>query len=282
MTRPLRIEYPGALYHVMARGIAGEALFQDDQDRGLFLSKISEACERYNFVVHAYCLMGNHFHLVAETPDGNLSRVVRQIKGVYGQYYNRKRRRVGPVFQGRFRAQVVEKERYLLEVCRYVVLNPVRARLVERPGDWAWSSYAATAGLRKAPEFLKTDWLLCMLERKGRRKAQAAYRAFIRRGMEAKGEEGLNLKKALLGGREFLDGLVGALKDKEQLEDIRKSERFAARPDLGDIFKAGESKLKRNNKIREAVIRHGYTLKEVAQHLGLHASTLSKVLGKMP
>ena len=266
----------------MARGIAGKTLYADDQDRGLFLSKLSEVCERYNFIVHAYCLMGNHFHLVAETPDGNLSAVIRQIKGVYGQYFNRKRRRVGPVFQGRFRAQVVEKERYLLEVCRYVVLNPVRARLVERPGDWVWSSYAATAGLRKGPAFLKTDGLLGMLGRKGRKKAQEAYRAFIRRGMENRGAEGFDHKKAIVGGREFLDGLLGALKDKEQLEEIRKTDRYAARPELQEIFREGESRKGRNEKIRMAVFRHGYTLKEVAQYLGLHASTHSKVLGKMP
>ena len=135
MSRPLRIEFPGAIYHVTSRGDRREPIFDDDQDREAFLDVVGTALERFDACALAYCLMGNHYHLVLHTRSANLSRLMRQINGVYTQTYNRRHRKVGHLFQGRFKAILVDENAYLLEVCRYVDLNPVRARMVPHPAD---------------------------------------------------------------------------------------------------------------------------------------------------
>jgi putative transposase len=130
--------------------------------------------ERYNWICHAYCLMGNHYHLLIETPDANLSQGMRQLNGIYTQKFNRRHGRVGHVFQGRFKSVLVEKDSYLLELCRYIVLNPVRARIVTHPEDYPWSSFTFTAGSGKSPEFLSTDWVLAQFGR-NRKEARKRY-----------------------------------------------------------------------------------------------------------
>src|SRR4030042_6670680 len=139
MARPLRIEFPGAVYHVTSRGNERKAIFRDDQDRKMFLDALVEVARRYNWLCHAYCLMGNH--LLIDTPDGNLSIGMRQLNGICTQRFNKRHGRVGHLFQGRFKAVLVQKDSHLLEACRYVVLNPVRAKGGERPEEWVWSSY---------------------------------------------------------------------------------------------------------------------------------------------
>ncbi len=156
MARPLRIEYPGAVYHITSRGNEKKPVYKDDQDRENFLSPLDRVNKRYNWLCHAYCLMDNHFHLLIETPEGNLSIGMRQLNGVYTQTFNKRHRRTGHLFQGRYKAILIQKDSHLLEACRYVVLNPVRARLVEEPGQWRWSSYGATAGREKLPACLTT------------------------------------------------------------------------------------------------------------------------------
>jgi len=147
MARPVRLEFPGAIYHLTARGNAQNDTFLDDEDRHLFLVCFGEIVARLGWLCHAYCLMDNHYHLLIETPDGNLSEGMRQLNGVYTQRFNRRHRRVGHLFQGRFKAIVVERDSYLLELCRYVVLNPLRARRVKHIEHYPWSSYPATMGL---------------------------------------------------------------------------------------------------------------------------------------
>ena len=143
MARPLRLEFEGAIYHVTARGDHREPIFQDDSDRNMLLAIVEQAMERFDAVVFAYCLMENHYHFVLRTHQPNLSRLMRHINGIYTQAYNRRHAQVGHLFQGRFKAVLVDKDAYFLEVCRYVDLNPVRASRVTQPGDWAWSSYRA-------------------------------------------------------------------------------------------------------------------------------------------
>ena len=143
MARPIRIEFEGALYHVTSRGDRCEAIYEDDADRERFLEVLGQVVEDFNWVVHAYCLMSNHYHLVIETPDANLAKGMRQLNGVYTQYSNRRHQRSGHLFQGRYKAILVDADSYLLELARYVVLNPVRARMVRKPGAWPWSSYLA-------------------------------------------------------------------------------------------------------------------------------------------
>lgn len=160
MARPLRLEFAGALYHITARGDRQEAIYENDDDRIAFLSVRGEVCQLCNWVCHAYCLMGNHYHLLIETPEGNLSRGMRQLNGVYTQQHNRRHSRVGHVLQGRYKAVLVEKESYLLELVRYIVLNPVRAQMMRTADEWPWSSYRSKIGLQTAVAGVHTDWVL--------------------------------------------------------------------------------------------------------------------------
>ena len=135
-------------------------IYQNDADRREFFSVLERVLQRFHWLMHAYCLMDNHYHLLIETPEANLSTGMRQVNGIYTQRYNRHHKRVGHLLQGRFKAILVDRDNYLLELCRYVVLNPVRAKMVKRLQDYRWSSYRATAGLERAPWWLTCDWIL--------------------------------------------------------------------------------------------------------------------------
>ena len=145
MSRPLRIEFLGAIYHVTSRGDRREPIFEDDTDRAALLGVVVEGMGRYDAQVLAFCLMGNHYHFVLHTRRANLSRLMRHLNGVYMQAYNCRHRKVGHLFQGRFKAILVDRDAYLLEVCRYVELNPVRTRMVVGPGDGAVGRQPAPA-----------------------------------------------------------------------------------------------------------------------------------------
>ena len=152
MARPLRLQFAGAVYHLTSRGNARQKIFFDDGDRELFFQTLAHVVSRYSWVCHAYCLMANHYHLLVETPKANLSIGMRQLNGIFTQSFNRRHRRVGHLFQGRFKAILVKKDSYLLELCRYIVLNLVRVKGRTSPAAWKWSTYRPTAGLVAVPE----------------------------------------------------------------------------------------------------------------------------------
>jgi REP element-mobilizing transposase RayT len=279
MARPLRIEFAGALYHLTTRGNAKRAIFRDNQDRLLLLDVLKKVADRYNWLCHAYCLMDNHYHLVIETPEGNLSKGMRQLNGIYTQAYNRRHRRVGHLFQGRYKAILVDKESHFLEVCRYVVLNPVRAQVVKEAESWKWSSYGGTSGRAKAHGVLASDWVLEQFGRE-KRAAQKRYREFVREGVEAERIHENVVAQSLLGREDFVQKLVGHVRGHEKVKEIPRGQRYLARPSLAELFKAAvKGKETRDRKISEAVEKHGYSQKEVADHLGMHYSTISKLVG---
>ena len=271
MSRPIRIEYKGALYHVTCRGNARQKIFLKDKDYRDFLDVFHEVIERTRWVTHAYCLMGNHYHLLIETPQANLSQGMRQLNGVYTQRFNRRNNRVGHIFQGRYKAYLVEKGPYYLELCRYIVLNPVRAGMVKKPEEWLWSSYCETAGLRSAAGFMHAGFLLEQFS-SDRHRAQDLYTQFVREGMGIESP----LKEArggiLLGSEKFIRKWRDALEERGRGEFSRQ-ERYAARPSLEEIF----AKNARNIGIAEAVSRWGYRLKEVGDYLTLHYSRVSRI-----
>jgi putative transposase len=278
MARPLRLEYLGAVYHLTARGNARQAIYVDDEDRRLFLQLLGAAVERYQWRCHAYCLMPNHYHLLVETPQGYLSAGMRQLNGVYTQRFNRRHNRVGHVFQGRFKAIVVERDTYLLELCRYIVLNPVRAGLVKRPGNFVWSSYRATAGVVKAPAWLEQKWLLSQFSRQ-RRRAEAAYRAFVQDNLRGASPWKEVRGQVLLGSETFSEKLAPLFTRQADVQEIPQLQRFAARPSLDQILSGKwTTKAQRNQAIRRAHLRYGYTLAAIGRHLGLHYSTISKTV----
>ncbi|MFV2032115.1 MAG: transposase [Gammaproteobacteria bacterium] len=274
MARPLRLEFPGALYHITSRGDRREPIYEDDQDRLQWLDILSKACERYNWRVHAYCLMDNHYHVLLETADGNLSKGMRHLNGVYTQYFNRQHNRVGHVFQGRFKAILVEKEAYLLELSRYIVLNPIRARMINDMEKWEWSSYRATIGKAQIPAWLETDWLLGHFGRR-RKRARERYIDFVRQGI------GLpsiweNLRKQIfLGGEAFVDQHLEKIAEKADLDEIPALQRSAMSKPISNY----QDKYKDENiAIKEAYLSGGHTMKEIGRHFGKHYTTISRII----
>jgi putative transposase len=277
MSRPLRIEYPDAVYHVTSRGNARNDIFDADQDRKEYLSILDSVVRRYNWLCHAYCLMNNHYHLLIETPDGNLSQGMRQLNGIYTQKYNWLHNKTGHVFQGRYKAILVEKESYLLELCRYVVLNPVRAKMVAKPKEWKWSSYRYTAGIIKAPGYLTTDWIISLFG-KNKTEAQKLYRRFIKEGIDSSSPwEGLQ-GQILLGEEAFVDKYREMLHDKIEIKEIPRTQRYLNRPQLSALFSGEYKKPERDKRIHAAHVKHGYKMKEIADYLGVHYTTVSKIL----
>jgi len=280
MARPLRIEYDGALYHLTSRGNERKPIFKDNLDRELFLSTLAQVTQRFHWLCHAYCLMGNHYHLVIETPDGNLSKGMRQLNGIYTQAFNRRHRRVGHLFQGRFKGILVQKDSHFLEVCRYVVLNPVRAKIVKHPGQWAWSSYRATAGQSSIPRCLTVDEILGHF---GQRQspAQKKYRNYVIDGLDATIWENLEAQ-SLLGLEGFAQALRGHVRGQQTLREIPKEQRLMGRPSLKRLFEKMENAItKRNHLIADAVHKYGYSQMEVARQVGLHYSTVSRLIKRV-
>lgn len=260
----------------MSRGNARQVIFLDDIDRYRFLTTLGNVIERLNVLCHAYCLMDNHYHLLLETPDANLSLAVRQLNGVYAQSFNRRHGRVGHLFQGRFQSKLVEKEEYLLSVSRYIVLNPVRANLVPRPSDWVWSSFPAQTGLIEPPSFLTIDWLLVHFDTTDRPSAQEAFKKFVLAGLE--NTDPIFSDKPVLGSDTFVARFRDTLSAAAPLKEISRVQRFAARETLQEIFDGCENRKDRNARIRKAHIAHGYTMIKIANHLNLHPMTVSRAV----
>jgi len=270
MARPLRLAFPHAVYHVTSRGNARQKIYLGTSDRERFLSILAHAVSRYGWLCHAYCLMDNHYHLVLETPKANLSPGMRHLNGLYTQAFNRRHGRIGHLFQGRYQAIVVEKDRYLLELCRYVVLNPVRAKTVKRPGAWPWSSYQATAGQVTAPAFLTVDWLLGQFGRRVR-PAQAGYRQFVAEGRDAPSPWAQLTGQIYLGSEAF----VTKHQPDEVIREIPRRQTQARRPSLEALVGRGREW---RRGLLEAYQRYGYRLREIADHVGVHYATVSRQL----
>jgi len=210
MARQLRLDFPGGLHHVTARGNARQPIVLDDTDRQQFLSLLSQEVLQQHWRCYAYCLMENHYHLLLETPEATLSLGMRRLNGRYTQYFNRRHRRVGHVLQGRFKSIVVERESYLLELCRYLVLNPVRAGLVATPQAWPWSSYRATAGETPVAPWLAIDHVLSLFDANPAR-ARSAYRQFVADGIGGSSPWGQVTGQIFLGSVAFREQLVALL-----------------------------------------------------------------------
>lgn len=274
MSRPLRIEFAGALYHVTSRGDGQEDIYLDDGDRELFLEVFSEVSERFNWTLHAYCLMSNHYHLLLETPDGNLSKGMRQLNGVYTQRFNRKHKRVGHVFQGRYKAIIVQKQTYLLELARYIVLNPVRARMVRSAKEWPWSSYGATGGIADAQIWLTVDWILSAFSGK-RSEAIERYKAFVAEGKDQPGIWEQLKNQIYLGTDAFVEKMQAKKPAKEDLSEIPLGQRRAMAKSLE--HHAARSKT-RDEAIVNAYNSGSYGMKEIGDHFGLHYSRVSRII----
>ncbi|WP_126455863.1 REP-associated tyrosine transposase [Sulfuriflexus mobilis] len=274
MARPLRIEYAGALYHVTARGDGQEDIYLNAADREQFYTVLGEVCDRYNWVIHAYCLMDNHYHLLIETPDKNLSKGMRHLNGVYTQRFNHTHGRVGHVFQGRYKAILVEKDAYLLELARYIVLNPVRARMVRAAKEWPWSSYRATVGQRVPQKWLHTDWILSAFA-KQKKTAMTRYKTFVSEGKHQPSPWEQLKNQIFLGDEAFVENMLCKMSPEIKLSEIPAAQKRTPPKPLSFYEKKFPD---RNTAITHAYRSGGYSMEEVGEYFGLHYSRVSRII----
>jgi REP-associated tyrosine transposase len=245
MARPLRLEHSGALWHVTCRGNERRLIFRDDRDRTVFLSLLSEVIGLFAWRLHAYVLMGNHYHLLLETPEPNLSRGMHRLNSIYSQQFNKRHERVGHLLQGRFHAILVEKERHLLELVRYLVLNPVRAGLADSASEWPWSNFAATAGLRPAPQWLETEWTVGQFGQGA--EARQAYVEFVAAGAAMPDRPWRQVTGQLfLGGEDFRRRVLRLAAVCPTDPEIPRPQRRVTRPTLEEVVRAAASVLGAN------------------------------------
>ena len=284
MARPLRIEYPGAFYHITSRGNERKDIFRSARDREKFLSYLESSTQRYGAVIHVYCLMTNHYHLLLETPLGNLSQIMRHINGAYTTYFNTRRQRSGHLFQGRYKAIVVDADEYAEELSRYIHLNPVRAGIVERPEEYQWSSYQYYIGHRKKPEWLKTDFILDYFGKKVFT-AQKRYREFVNAFVNK--EYGSPLKETvastILGGIDFVEEIKDKyLNGKKVDRNLPALSELSTGPTIEEISNGVKAILEEDVALsRKATLYlcHRYsrkTLKEIGSYFGIGESAVSQ------
>ena len=276
MARPLRLEISGGLYHVTSRGDRREDIYHDDTDRDIWLTTLAQCCERFNWAIHAWCQMSNHYHLIIETPDGNLSAGMRQLNGVYTQIVNRRHQRVGHVFQGRYKAILVDRDSYLLELSRYVVLNPVRATMVKHTRHWKWSSYHATIDKDLRPEWLHVDWLLSQLAHQRNRQVER-YIEFVQQGVRGPSVWENLRGQVFLGSDEFVDAMQQRLAEdrKHSHREIPRIQRRALAQSLTYYQEQFDDP---KQGMIAAYATGDYTLQAIADAFGVHYSTVSRTI----
>jgi putative transposase len=236
MARPLRLEFPGALYHVMSRGNEKANIFRDDRDRRTFLGILAGVVQKERWLLHSFCLLGNHYHLLLETPLGKLSRGMHSLNALYSQRFNRRHERSGHLFEGRFKALLVEKESHLLELHRYIVLNPVRAGLVARPEEWVWSSYRATCGHVNPPPWLEVQWTLAQFA-PAREAAVDSYVRFVLSALETITPPTV-VRQLYLGGSTFVADMARRLVDRNLDTEIPLVQQSPCPPTLDEFGSA--------------------------------------------
>jgi len=288
MARPLRIQYPGAYYHVTSRGNEKKTIFEDDKDRQQFLVYLESAVLRYGAKIHVWCLMGNHYHLLLETPSGNLSQIMRHINGAYTTYYNIKQKRSGHLFQGRYKAILIEADRYAMELSRYIHLNPVRAELVDRPENYPWSSYCCYIGRSKAPAWLETGFILGYFGKKSTI-AENAYSNFVTMMLKQEYNSPLQATVAstLLGTPDFITEISKKyLDDQHDTRNIPAAGKLRQRPSMEKILSTvaqlvPESSLRRNITIYCCQKYSGAKLKEIGLHFGISDAAVSQTTHRL-
>ncbi len=288
MTRPLRLEFAGALYHLTARGDRQEPIFEDDQDRLVFLDLLAKEVLQQGWVLYAFCLMGNHYHLLLETPEPNLVQGMRRLNGVYTQAFNRRHRRVGHVLQGRYKSILVDKEAYLRELCRYVVLNPVRAGMVASVQDWHWSSYLPTVGRMPCPPWLDAAAVRGLFGDGAA--ARRAYERFVAQGLKQASPWEALKGQVYLGSEAFRAQINKRLSGKNpkgvsrrQLNPVRPSAQAVLRAVANTYGIKPAAALKRQSgpAFKQTVYllrrRANLSLREVAQMAGVTIGRVAQI-----
>ena len=279
MARGLRLDIPNGIYHAMARGNRKGIIFENTDDRIRFREILGEAAERYAVQVLEECQMGTHYHLVVRTPRANLSEFMQFLNGRFAQDSNWRHARTGHLFGGRFRPILIDTDLYLRAATSYVVLNPVSGGLVDMPSDWNWSSYRATAGIEEAPRYLWLDWLDSAFPAPTRRESQAKYCQFVLSPATFDVEEWLDLPA--MGSDSFAENVRAHIGLTMYLASVPSAYRALHRPPLEVLIPSDVSKRDRDGSILRAHVVHAYTIAEIARYLGLHPSSVSRIVSAL-
>lgn len=277
MARSLRIQYPGAFLHIMSRGNARQDIFRTNEDRRSFLRLLNDVMQQFEWKCFAYALMDNHYHIFVQIKHENLSQGMRQLNGVYTQRFNKRHGSVGHVVQGRYKSCLVESDAYLLEVVRYIILNPVRAGISDTAGEWPWTSYKAI-NHDKCPVTISYDEIFGLFG-DNRELAKIRFANFIQEGIDGCIKLP-SLKGNILGTEKFIETITKG----EVLSDDKGhviEDRLVSRPTLNDIFGHNENdRTKRNELIRFAREICKYPVHEIATYLKMNPSSISRILKK--
>ncbi|HPS94182.1 MAG TPA: transposase [Deltaproteobacteria bacterium] len=277
MARPLRIEYAGAFYHITCRGNERTCIFGGDADRKRFLGYLESANERHGARFHAYCLMENHYHLMLETPCGDLSRIMHHINSSYTAYYNKRHERSGHLFQGRFNALLVEKESYGLELSRYIHLNPVRAGMVQRPSEYPWSSYLIYVGERSKPRWMITELIQAYFVGEPRE----GYRRFVEDSFPDKNPFQDVHASTILGREKFIEMAKARVKAGD-VRGVPALRHLGEHPLLERIQTAAvrvagtDERLCRKLSLYASQVYGGYSLHDIARFHGVHEPAIAQ------
>ena len=258
----------------MTRGNRKAPIFNEDDDRRRFLKILADALRFYDAACDALCLMPNHYHIVLETPRGNVARVMRHVNGVFAQRMNRKYSLTGHLFEGRYRSPLIQRDTYLKRATRYIVRNPVRATLVADPADYSWSSYRATAGLEEPPPWLSLEWLNWAYKTDSRDEAQRRYAEFVKHPPERKSP--CPSTALAVGSERFKQRIAARIAELRSDRLLPRRPGSADRPALAELFGVSDDVPTRDRLIHVARIEHGYPLAEIAEFLNVHPSTVSK------
>jgi len=276
MSKQRRIQFCGATYHVMSRGNRKGRIFEDDQDRREFLSIFADALNRYGVESPSYCVMGTHYHFIAHTPRGNLAAFMRVLNGRYAQYVNRRHHLTGHLFGGPYKPLIIDDSCYLRTAMAYVARNPVEAGFVATPERWKWSSYAGMVGLCQPEPFLATGWLERAFPATSLEESRERFEKLV---LNFPGELMLDHRDVVFGDR----GLKAEVRERigrtMYLSDIPREYRALARPDLSELLSC-VTRAERITAIRRAHVVYGYLLSEIARCLGIHPTTISRLLAK--
>ena len=273
MARPLRIQFPGAIYHVVARGNARQLIFLHHSDRRRFLEELWRTCDLKNWLVWAYCLMSNHYHLVVETVEPTLASGMRDLNGRYALEFNRRYGRAGHLFQSRYGAFLVQRERYLFEVARYVVLNPVRAKLCPAPKDWRWSSYRDLVGMRTGAAARLAVGATLNLFGGSVEASRQAYKTFVHAGIGQPPPKPHPDHPLVYGDDDFLKGVTETTSD--VATEIPRAQRLI--PSLRDVAARAPN---RDDAIRLAHATGQFKLAEIGRFFGVHYATVSRIINR--
>lgn len=275
MARPPRIRFCGATYHIMSRGNRKHRIYEDNRDRRAYLDIFGEALERYDVECPGYCLMGNHCHSVAHTPRGNISSFMKLLNGRFTQYMNRRHKWCGHVFAERFKAIVIDDTGYLRAALAYIARNPIEAGLVADPERWEWSSYAAMMGLRKPAPFLATAWLQRAFPAETVEESRNLFRDMVL----SLPELDFDINEAVLADETTSARVRDLIATTMYLSEVPRDYKALARPDLEKLL-GWVTRNQRAQAIRRAHVLYGYSLAEIARCLGVHPTTISRILAR--